>query len=86
MARYGREIYLPRDKANLLLDPFTVGLNPIVSAFLSGYFHSMNNINHFFKSNKAGFVLGTVLLVGPTGHMGDTDGQSAKATGLNTWH
>jgi hypothetical protein len=53
-----------------------VGLHPIAPVSFTGYAHPMNNKKHFFKTNKAGLVLGAVLLVTLTASVGYAGGLS----------
>ena len=51
------------------------GLHPMAPARFSGYSHLMKNKNHFYKTNKVGFVLAAVLLAALTEGVGSADAQ-----------
>jgi hypothetical protein len=50
------------------------GLHPMAQARFTEYFHPMNNKKLFLKTNKAGFVLGAVLLAALTESAAYADG------------
>jgi len=56
------------------------GLHLIAPALFPDYSRPMKNKKHFFKTNKAGFVLGAVLLTALTECVGSADGQGVGIT------